>query len=202
MSRSLVETLPFRPPKDLIPFLENPPLVGNETSEQYYSVFAAIVMAVKPKDAVHWLHVRSVVDLTWEHKREAAAKTAVIAMMQKEVILELLKATHDDPTSLEANVYRIFKVGDEAGQWAINAAARKKIDAGLAAKGYSAQEVLARAYMRGAKQIDAIDKRIASYEVRRMMALREIERRDEKLARRLKETTSEIIDAEFSETAA
>lgn len=61
--------------------------------------------------------------------------------------------------------------------------------------------MLAWAYMRGAAQIDAVDRRIASYEVRRTIALREIERRDEKLAQKLAQASSEIIDAEFSEAA-
>lgn len=55
--------------------------------------------------------------------------------------------------------------------------------------------------MKGASQIDAVERRIASYEIRRMTALREIERRNEKFARQLETASSEIIDADFSEAA-
>ena len=61
--------------------------------------------------------------------------------------------------------------------------------------------MLARAYINGASQIDAVDRRIASYEARRMTVLREIERRNEKFARQLEKASSDIIDAEFSEAA-
>jgi hypothetical protein len=77
---------------------------------------------------------------------------------------------------------------------------RDKINATLAERGYPASEVLTMAYLKGAAQIDAVDRRIASYEVRRLVALPEIERRNQKLSRRLEETSSEIIDAEFSES--
>ena len=55
--------------------------------------------------------------------------------------------------------------------------------------------------MRGPSHIDAIDKRIASYEARRVGIVREIERRNAKLARELAAGSSGVIDAEFSEAA-
>jgi hypothetical protein len=51
------------------------------------------------------------------------------------------------------------------------------------------------------RHIDAIDKRIASYEVRRVGIIREIERRDLKLSRDLAAASADVIDAEFSEAA-
>ena len=199
MSRSLAKALPAKPPKELLPFLDNPPLVGDETSEDYYDVFRAIVIAAKPSDAIDWLHVKCVVDLTWEMRREQAVKAGIVKLMQKEIVLDLLKTTQDAPTSLDSHVYRIFGAADEAKQWALDPPAKKEIEARLAAKGYVPAETLALAYMKGASQIDAVDRRIASYEVRRMAALREIERRNEKLARQLERASSEIIDAEFTE---
>jgi hypothetical protein len=201
VSRSLAKILPIKPPKELVPFLDDPPLVGDETTEDYFRLFTAIVIAAKPTDAIDWLYVKSVVDLTWEHRRELAIKARIIKLMQKEIVLDLLKTTHEAPTSLESNVYRIFNATDEANRWTVDPTARTEIDAKLAAKGYPASEVLARAYIKGASQIDAVDRRIASYEDRRMVALREIERRNEKLARQLEKASSEIIDAEFSEAA-
>jgi hypothetical protein len=201
VSRSLVKILPITPPNELVPFLDHPPLAGNEAAEDYFKLFTAIVITTKPVDAIDWLYVKSVVDLTWEHQRELAVKAGIVKLMQKEIVLDLLKTTHEAPTSLETNVYRIFNAADEANRWAGDPAARKEIDEKLAAKGYPASEVLARAYIKGAGQIDAVDRRIASYEERRMVALREIERRNEKLARNLEKASSEIIEAEFSEAA-
>src|SRR5258708_8023121 len=68
--------------------------------------------------------------------------------------------------------YRIFQAYDDLTRWETDPEARMKIDEALAAKGHSASTILAQAYMRGATQIDAIDRRIAAYERRRDAALR------------------------------
>ena len=60
---------------------------------------------------------------------------------------------------------------------------------------------LALAYIKGVAEIDAVDRHIASYEMRKMLILREIERRNERLSRQLGKASSEILDAEFSEAA-
>ena len=201
MSKSLIKTLSIKPPKELQPFLEDFHLVGDETAEDYVNLFVAIAMAAKPVDTIDWLYTKDVADLTWDIRRERAIKAAIIKLNRREVVLELLKATVDDPVSVGSHVYRIFGAAGEVMRWSVDPEARKKIDAMLTARGYPPSEVLARAYIRGAAQIDAVDRRIASYEMRRMLILREVERRNERLARRLEKASTEIIDAEFSEAA-
>ena len=61
--------------------------------------------------------------------------------------------------------------------------------------------MLAEAYMRAARHLDPIEKRIALCEARKIVIVREIERRDAMLARDLAAASAEIIDAEFSEAA-
>ena len=201
MGKSLIKTLSIKPPKELQPFLEEFPLVGDETAEDYINLFVAIVMAAKPADTIDWLYTRDVADLTWDIRRERAIKAAIITLKQKEVVLDLLKSTGDDPTSLNSHVYRIFHAAGEAERWSDHSEAKKEISAKLAARGYPPSEVLALAYIKGAAEIDAVDRRIASYEMRKMLILREIERRNERLSRQLGKASSEILDAEFSEAA-
>jgi hypothetical protein len=50
----------------------------------------------------------------------------------------------------------------------------------LADHGYGASDILAEAYDVGAANIDAIDRRIASYETRRMAVMRAVETYNEK----------------------
>ena len=125
----------------------------------------------------------------------------VVRFFQTEVVRDLLKATADASNPLEAAVYRIFNASDDALRWASDPAARKQIDERLIAKGHLPFAVLAEAYMRGNSHIEAIDKRIASYEARRIGIVREIERRNERFARDLDKASSSIIDGEFSEAA-
>jgi hypothetical protein len=58
---------------------------------------------------------------------------------------------------------------------------------------------LARAYQRGAGEIDAIDKRIARYELRRNEILKQIALRNERKAQKLAKASSDIIEGEFTE---
>jgi hypothetical protein len=200
VGRSLARVLPLNPPGELLPMLEDIPLVGDEKAENYYNIFSAIVVAAQPADAIDWLHVKSVADLTWEIRREQAIKAGIVTFMQKEIVLDLLKTSRDGPNDLDSHLYRIFDAANEANQWTINPAARKNINVSLAARGYPPSETLARAYIKGQAQIDAVDRRIASSEARRIITLREIERRNEKRSRDV-EKASEFIDAEFSEAA-
>jgi hypothetical protein len=199
MGRSLAKVLSTQPPKGLLSIMDDPPLTAYEMVQDYYDLFEAIVIAAKPSDAIDWLHVKCVVDLTWEMQREKAIKTGIVTLMQQEVVQELLKSTEEAPSSLESHVHRVFGAKDAAKQWSVDLVVTKEIDAKLAAKGHPPSDIQARAYMRGANQIAAVDRRTASYELRRMVALREIERRNARFARQLEEASSEIIDAEFNE---
>ena len=60
------------------------------------------------------------------------------------------------------------KVDEEAKQWARDPKARREINKELMEKGYDASRILEGALNRAAEHIDAIDRRIASYELRRM----------------------------------
>lgn len=201
MARSLSRKSRGEVPADLFDFLDNPPLVGDETAEDYRNFFGAIVAGLKPVDAIDWLYVKDVVDLSWQIRRERAVLVSVVKSFQTEVVRDLLKATADASDALSAAVYRIFNALNDAQRWASDPSARKEIDARLAARGHPPSTVLAQAYMRGARQIDEIDRRIASYEARRVGIVREIERRNEKLARDLTAASAQVIDAEFSEAA-
>ena len=201
MSRSLVKLLAIKPPKELVQFLDDPPLVGDETRDDYNTFFAAIAAAAKPEDAIDWLLTKDVVDLAWIIRRERTILADIIKSAQKEIVLALLKATYGPPDSAETAVYRIFSAADEANRWANDPQARQEIGARLAEKGHPPTATLAQAYVKASSQIDAVDKRIAFYEVRRTALLREIDRRGEKLARALDKASSDIIDGEFSEAA-
>jgi hypothetical protein len=200
MTRLPVKNLPFNCPDNLAEFFGDPPLVGDETLESYNTFFTAIIVGSKPANAIDWLYTRDVVDLSWQIRRERAILASVVKSFQREVIRDLLKSTVDAPDALSAAVNRIFDASDDMQRWASDPAARKEIDARLTASGYPLTAVLALAYMRGANQIEAIDKRIASYELRRVAIVREIDRRSERFARDL-DSASSIIDGEFSEAA-
>jgi hypothetical protein len=198
--RALVKSSAINAPKEIQRFLEDPPLVGGETLKDYNAFFAAIAASLKPTDAIDWLFTKDVVDLSWYIRRERSIIADMVKLAQKQVVLALLKATAD-ASRAENELYRIFDAADEANRWANDPAGREEIDARLAEKGHPPSTTLAQAYINAAPQIDAVDKRLAGYETRRIAVLREVERRNEKFARDLDKASSDIIDGEFSAAA-
>jgi hypothetical protein len=198
---ALVKSPSTNVPNEIRRFFDDPPLVGNEVLEDYNAFLATIAASVNPADAIDWLFTKDVVDLSWHIRRERTIIANMIKLAQKEVVLALLKATCDTPGSAETAIYRIFDAADDANRWANDPEERREIDARLAEKGHPSSATLAQAYINAAPQIDAVDKRIAGYEMRRIAVLKEVERRSEKLARGLDKSSSDIIDGEFSVAA-
>ena len=201
MNRTLVTTKNVTPPKELEALFENVPLVGRERREDYDAFFSAIAMAEPPSDAVDWLMLKDFVDLSWEIRRERRIKVEIVKLNQTEVICDLLKSTFDKADRLGSELNRIFNARTEAQSWASDPETRMSIDAKLKEKGHDPDTVLTRAFLRGAREIDAIDKRIALYELRRNAILKEIGLRRERKAQKLDKASSDVIEGEFTEAA-
>jgi hypothetical protein len=199
VNRSLVTTKSVTPPEELEALFENVPLVGRERREEYDAFFSAIAMAEPPSDAIDWILVKDLVDLSWEIRRERRIKVEIVKLNQTEVVCDLLKSTFNKADRLRSDLNRIFGARTEAQLWASGAETRMSIDARLKEKGHDQDSVLARAYRRGAGEIDAIDRRIARYELRRNEILKQIALRNERKAQRLAKASSDIIDGEFTE---
>jgi hypothetical protein len=199
VNRSLATTKNIDPPKELEALFENLPLVGRERREEYDAFFSAIARAEPPSDAIDWLLLKDFVDLSWEIRRERRIKVEIVKLNQTEVISDLLKSTFDQADRLGSAVNRIFVARPEAQLWASDAETRKTIELKLKEKGRDPDSVLAEAHQRGARDIDAIDKRIALYELRRNRILKEIGLRGERKAQKLAKASSDIIEGEFSE---
>jgi hypothetical protein len=199
LTRSLVTTNRVRPPKELEALFEDRPLLGRERREEYDAFFSAIAMAEPPSDAIDWMLLKDLVDLSWEIRRERRIKVEIVKLNQTEVICDLLKSTFDKSNKVASDLNRIFGARTAAQLWASDAETRTSIDARLTEKGHDPDSVLGRSYLRGAGEIDAIDRRIALFELRRNRTLKEIGLRSERKAQRLAKASSDIIDGEFTE---
>ncbi|OPH82096.1 hypothetical protein [Nitrobacter vulgaris] len=198
MPKPIVKSSQFR--SDLDRFLGDAPLVGDERQEDYDAFYENIVSSMSQPDVINKLYLKDFVDLSWQIRRERLILADIIRLFQKEVVLDLLKTAYkklSGPIESLTTVDRFLGADREAQRWLGDPAARKEIDADLLARGYSPSTVLALAYRKGAAEIDMVEQRIASYEIRRLMALREIERRNELAARQLKKSTTRLIEGEL-----
>lgn len=200
MSHTASEVSVFTPTNELRQVFGEPALVGSEKLEVYEKLFLLIASTIEPTDPIGWLLTKDVTDWWWEMRREQVIKAEIIKHYQEEVVAELIKKLAP-PGQMKSTLYRMFGADDDLTLWATDPEARARIDEELASIGHSAPSILAQAYIRGAAQIDAIDKRIAAYERRRNAALKEAGYWNEGVRRKLEQANTAIIDGEFTDVA-
>ena len=196
-----LDTVPPAAPPSELAVLFDPPLVGNEKREDFDRFFSAITAAVKPADAIAWLYTWDVVYLSWEIRRERTVKADIIKSAQMDFVSELLGSNNlvqSTRTGLSKKLPRLQPKG-EARQWFKNPKSQPEAAKILADNGYECSDILAEAYILGADNIDAIDRRIASYEIRRMAVMRAVEDYNEKFAQKLDAASEDMIEAEFKD---
>jgi hypothetical protein len=197
MNRSLVAIENLRPPKELGFFFDDPPLVGTERREDYDNIVAAIARAVGPADAIEWIMLADVAHISWEIRRERFIKAEIIKLKQKEALNESsFRLTKED-------YRRAHGLADAEPEFQ-SKLFKKKTESKTESKPEAKEDdpkLLAKAYMDGARDIDVIDTRLASYEHRRIAVLREIAVYGEAMARKLDRASRDVIDGEFTEAA-
>ena len=165
-----------------------PPLLGGEDAAAYNELLVRVSAAVKPTDIVEEIWVRDIVDLAWEVFRLRRIKAGLLAAATQNEIKRVLAEYLSDADAQEL-----------ARNWTLNDKdARKEVQAYFDMVNLTLDGATARAFEMKIKNIELIDRMIASAEARRNIALREIERHRVSVAERLRRA-SEIEDAEFEE---
>jgi hypothetical protein len=181
--------------------LFDPPLAGDEKRKDFDRFFSAIVSAVRPVDAIAWVYTWDIVCLSWEIKRERSVKATIVNAAQIDFLSGVLNSRHLTWISKKGlhpyspRPHTKF----EARVWLKNPEFLPEVSELLENNGYDRSRILAGAYVLAADNIDAIDRRLASYETRRMVAMRTVENYNEKFAKNLDAVSREVVDAEFKD---
>lgn len=196
MSRAVTKKSPPRLPKEVAEFFEYPALIGDEKREDYDRFSSAVTDSIEPSDVVHWVLVSELIALCWEIKRERKIKVGIIRNAELSVATKILKKIE---TEAGNNPLRIRELDSFVRLWSTDAEARRLGDERLFSQGYDQSSIWAQAFVDGAENIDAVDRRIASYERRRSSLFKDIAEYSASLARRLETTTSSVIEGEFTD---
>jgi len=176
---------------DLHSLLGPPPLLEGEDAAAYHTLKSRILLAVKPKDAIEEIWVLDILDLLWETARLRRLKTKFMRAAAYQGLQQLLRplvpnsALHDlgqgwaqrDPGTVKA-------VKEVLGQ-----------------AGLDEEDITAQTLALGRDTFEKIDRMIMQTEARRHVVLREIDRRREALARRLREVSAQVEKGEYAEIA-
>jgi hypothetical protein len=176
MSAGVPVNHPLKLPKELVYLFDEAPLVGGERREDYTELLQAIAKAMQPVDFIGWQCVGHITDLSWSIRRERRVKNEIVKHYEKDDF---------------GNAMIMARVGDAHGR-----DPRYQADY-HGEKKQTRSSALAAAFMRGASDIDAIDRRIAAYEARIIMILREARLYTDALIRRIEQARSYDIDRQL-----
>lgn len=130
MDRISIKPAHALPPKELDWLFADPPLLGDESGEDYIKLRDHLIIEAQATTLPQWILLKDYVDLTYDILRERKAKVAIIELKTKEVVLNLLKSTYDGP-DVEGEFYAILNAANDAQKWASNPEKRAEIDAVL-----------------------------------------------------------------------
>jgi hypothetical protein len=156
-------------PAEVQALFGDPPLLRGEDDGLYYTLMGQFTKLVEPRDMIEWWWVKDMTDHTWEIRRLRRFKVLFVELQRDQV--------HQN-----REMFPTFQLEGEEPEPVPVPDSEKD----------SAEFFMCR--------IDAykgVDKLVASAELRRDRTLREIERRRENLARRLRNASGEMVNGEL-----
>ena len=165
------------PPDEVQALFGEPPLLRGEDVGLYNELMGQFAKIVEPKDMIEWWWVKDITDHSWEIRRLRRFKVLFVEVGRDqlfEIIQMRMLPMDEEDEEAEAPKYVPPPVPDS-------------------------EKDLAHLLMYRINQYNSVDKLIASAELRRARTLREIERRREYLAQRLRKASDDVIDGEFTD---
>jgi hypothetical protein len=192
---------------DLQSLLGPPPLLEGEDAVAYDALKSRILSAVKPQDAIEEIWVRDILDLLWETTRLRRQKAKLMHASARSGLYTLLRPLVDDLEMLRAPFLHDAS-SDETHYASLEELIRgwvlgepeavKEVKQILGRAGLDKESIAAQTLAVNCDVFEKIDRMIMQTEARRHVVLREIDRRRDALARRLREVSAEIVDGKFA----
>ncbi|MFN3350027.1 hypothetical protein [Pseudorhodoplanes sp.] len=175
---------------DIDRLLGAPPLFKGEDRKAYHALQDQVRNLVKPVDLIEQFWIRDVVDLIWEIGRLRRLKAKLMSASAHKGLHEILKPI----TGYDAD--------DLVEGWAAgDRTVVKKVNGLLAKAQIDTEAIMAQTLLVEIDPIERIERMIAGAESRLSAVLREIDRRRDQVAARLRHAVAAIEDAEFQEVS-
>ncbi len=201
MSNSKLEaTTPTLAPRkisaEVRALLGKPPVLISEDPSEYEAMLANMAAAVMPRDAMEWILMGNCVDLTWEIRRIRLAKAGILDVTRKEALRSILESILEEDERIGRD--RISAADSKADGWYSDPSIRKALEAHLAKHGLDEEAITAQAFAIRARELEKLDKMLASAERRRWAMLQEMALYRDLFYMRVCDGIS-IVDAEMDE---
>ena len=174
---------------DLQSLLGPPAFLMGEDGNAYETLKIRIYAAVKPEDAIEEIWVRDILDLLWETVRLRRFKARLMYVAAHQGLESILRP----------RVPGMFSVDHLVQGWAQrDPEIVKEVKRVLRSAGLAEEDIAAQTLADNCDTFEKIDRLIMQTETRRHVVLREIDRRRDALARRLREVSTQVEDGEFA----
>ena len=212
----------FKIPPEIAPFLKERPVIREESDKDYDAILFEVAKTVAPSDFIEWMWVKDVADLVWETQRARRARRELLelafvnsiigdleeaqrnlerltqqAAQEKNIAILQGVKQQTSPENLEIFQNLLEKVLDAIWECksGLPKSWRKRIPRLLVDCGipFDERRVWAEAQLGVLDRLQPLDEYIAALDARRDALFREIERRRETIARRLRLMSDAII---------
>ena len=169
-------------PPQILPQIENAPLLKGESPQDYYDLFNGVAADVKPADMLEWLWVVQFVECVWEILRNRRYRAMLLELQRDQALRGVIQKASNYP--------EIRYVPDhEFKRWKEDPNEFRKHDV-------DPNSVAAVALLQSTGNLEMIDKIQGRLERRSDSILQQLEYRREIFAHRARHAAEKLLDAE------
>jgi hypothetical protein len=171
------------------------PLARGESIRNHHDLIEHIHETLQPRDGLERLWIVDIAELAWEAFRLRRAKAGLMTLAasstvdQAQVKHAMLNCPGGNAEKLREAAHRAHRTARKWTRGDADVAA--EVEAALASRGLTMELVLARATSTALKQIQVLDRMLASVESRRSAALRELDHHRANLGQDLRRAIAE-----------
>ena len=189
----------------MLSVLVKPPLLRGESIDDFYDLRDMIERDIVPMGVIEAVYVADITCIIWDILRLRRCKAAAINTAYLRALRTLLMELSVRPdqvirsrigNEISDEEKEELKIADLALRWFTDDDAKLEVSRLLGRFQLDESAIETRAIRNMSSQLEWLDKMMMSLEIRRDRALRQVAKYRESLARRLRESTQKIVDAQ------
>ena len=170
--------------------LPNTPLLISESEDEFEALRSNLIEEINPRGIIEHMCVADIAEIVWESRRLHRCKAVMINMHYSAALKSLLRNV------LVGDVVDYDHAEVLAQTWFTDKKAKKEVAEVLRRFHLDESAIEAQAIKSVASELEILDKRLMSLETRRNRAIRNIAEYRESFARKVRESSGRIIEAD------
>jgi hypothetical protein len=173
-------------PPEILALIQKPPLLKDESREEYNDLLTGLVTDIAPFDRIEWLWLIQFLDCSWEILRNRRYRAILIDLQRDQALRHIIVMTTASQRMSNTELEQAF------ARWTAN-------PEHFGQHGIDPQSVPAMALIRAAHNVEVIDKILEKLQRRCDTILQQLEYRREVFASRARRAADKILTVEHIE---